>query len=94
METYSAMDLSNCPVTFTYWTPDEVAECTDGLTDYAYGTLWEAYETLPGAAYPGEIDSRRCLPAVWGWLPRSVRQEIADAAEVIEENERKWREDF
>ena len=30
----------NCPESIDAWTPDEVAECTDGLTPATYRELW------------------------------------------------------
>lgn len=54
-----------CPGRFEYWTPDEVAECTDGLTTETRRELWQLL-LEHGCAHdyqePGETCSKCGVP--------------------------------
>jgi hypothetical protein len=62
---------------FRIWTPDEAAECLDGLSTWPglYAKLWGIMADVPRPTYhveesaPGDaIDSKRALAAFWGRL--------------------------
>jgi hypothetical protein len=72
---------------FTVWTPDEVAECLDGISRATRARLYELLRLLPRADYvveesaPGDaIDTRRALSVVWSHLTTEQQEEVNAAA--------------
>ena len=54
---------------FDVWTPDEVAECLDGVTPDIYRKLWALMDGVPkDASEVPDNFSATCLARQWGRL--------------------------
>lgn len=70
------------------WTPDEVAECLDGISDPTYAELWNALggmaETKPlggdgsngTVEWPEPTERKHSVVAIWSQLTERARSEI------------------
>ena len=76
-----------CPKMFTYWTPDQVAECVEGISDKAYADLWDKVrDVCPGpengcCEWPEpDAHPEQNMPAIWHKLEDSTKEEVIAAA--------------
>lgn len=68
---------------FRVWSPDEVAECLDGVPQALYSRLWEfvaEYEDQPRSEVPDDF-GRRCLARFWGKLTVDEQTQLNTLAE-------------
>lgn len=86
------------------WTPDEVAECMDGISTEIYRRLWELLETIPAmpvggdgsygtVEVPPEPDAYlECkMGAIWNKLTPDEQEHISKCYLNYEENLREFR---
>lgn len=59
-----------------YWTPDEVAECVEGINKEAYGKLWSLVE---GGRFSEEPVVKK--QNWWPKLPEEIQQHINECCE-------------
>lgn len=79
------------PVTlFTVWSPDDVAECLDGVSDDMYARLWELTAQVPSLTADDETPDcqfKRALSAVWHLLTPAEQVELNLLAAKHEAND-------
>lgn len=67
---------------FKVWSPDEVAECLDGVGDDLYRALWALvplYQDEPRSEVPDDF-ARRALARFWDHLDRDTHLRLNELA--------------
>lgn len=72
---------------FCVWSPDEVAECLDGVNGDLYRRLWELVELVPPNGETPDTRFDRALSKVWDKLDAYEQAELNRLAEI---EESKW----
>lgn len=68
---------------FTVWSPDEVAECLDGVSTDLYRRLWSLVRLVPALTADDETPDcgfKRSLSHVWQHLTESEQTELNSLA--------------
>jgi len=71
-----------CHGLFEVWSPDEVAECLEGIPADLYKKLWSIvseYDSLPRSEVPDDFGSR-CLAKWWGKFTAEEQTNLNAAA--------------
>lgn len=68
---------------FTVWSPDEVAECLEGVgVGELYRTLWSLVDKVPDLGETPDTRFGRALAKVWRELTTDDQQKLNELAEA------------
>lgn len=68
---------------FEIWSPDEVAECVDGVTPDEYEVLWSLVDEVRARGETPDTCFGRSLSTVWDRVPPAMQSHLNELAEVV-----------